>query len=83
MLGLPILSAPDVSDPRLEGRLLARERRLFKPDVSRAPGLLGDLGEVKGVRPLGGLEVRTTGGLAGSSSRGTSSSCNCFSDGCE
>jgi hypothetical protein len=80
-----MLSAPDVSDPLLEGLetppLLRRERRPFRPDESRALGLLGDLGAVKGDKPLGGLEVRTTGELAGRSSRGTSSSCKSLSDG--
>jgi hypothetical protein len=85
MLSFPILSAPDVSEPLLDGRetppLLRRERRPFRPDESRPPGLLGDLGAVRGDKPLGGLDVRTTGALAGSSSSGTSSSCNSFSDG--
>jgi hypothetical protein len=86
MLSLPMLSAPDVSDPLLEGRetppLLRRDRSPLRPvDESRAPGLLGDLGDVIGDKPLGGLEVRTTGALAGRSSRGTSPSGNSFSDG--
>lgn len=84
-LSLPILSAPDVSDPLLDGLdgppLLRRERRLIRPVESLPPGLLGSLGAVRDEKPLGGFDVRTTGGQAASSSRATSSSCNSLSDG--
>ena len=81
-----MLSAPDVKDPLLEGRdtppLLRRDRMLRNPVDSLAPGLLGDFGAVRVDRLLGSFDVRTTGGLAGSSSRGISSSSrNSFKEG--
>jgi hypothetical protein len=86
-LSLPMLSAADVSDPLLDGRetppLLRRESRPFRPEDSRAAGLFGDLGAVRADKPLGGLEVRMTGALAGRSSKGPSSSWSCFRDGWE
>jgi len=86
MLSFPMLSIADVNDPLLEGRerppLLLRESRLLRPDASRLLWLLGDLGAVSGDLPLGGFEVRTTGALAESSSRGKLS-CSSRSEGRE
>src|SRR4051812_18296374 len=49
-LSLPMLSAPDANEPRLEGResapLLLLEIRLLRPDASRVPELFGDFGAV-------------------------------------
>lgn len=84
-LRLPMLSAADPIDPLLEGRerplLLPFLSNVLRPDASLPLGLLGDFGAVSGEKPEGGLAVLMTGGLAGSSSKGTSSSCRSSRDG--
>ena len=86
-LRFPMLSATDASEPLLDGRdafralLLLFLSNVLRPELPL--GLFGDFGAVSGENPEGGFAVLMTGGLAGSSSRGTSSSCKSLSDGCE
>jgi hypothetical protein len=63
-------------DPLDEGReVLLRIKERRPPEFSRLGllGLLGDFAAVRGEKPLGGFEVRMTGGQAASSSRDTGS----------
>ena len=73
---LPMLwvsASRDASDPFDDGleALLRPLKMLFRPPF---PSRAGDLGAVRGEKPLGGLAVRMTGGLAASSLISASSS---------